>query len=335
MRSLPVIPLSKLVGGFQMTPTPRDVDPLVRGVAYDSRLVEPGDLFVCVRGGKDDGHRYARDAASRGAVAVVVERPVEGLDGVPQVAVAESRHAMGHLAARFYGEPSARLHLTGVTGTEGKTTTAYLLDAILRSAGLRTGMLGTIVNKAVAVAQTMGLDLRTTKAALAAVPRVPGRFEVVANSRGLLVVIDFAHTQAAFGAVLPFLRRLIRGRAITVFGCAGDRDRTKRPIIGHLVARLSDLAIVTTDNPAGEDPGAIAEEILHGAGEVDPRRERHRVVLDRGEAVRQALSLARPGDVVLLAGKGHEDFQLVDGTRVPYSDRETVEDALRTLDGSA
>lgn len=493
-RSHPVIRLSELIGPLQTGPS--GADPLVRGLAYDSRRVQPEDLFVCLRGSRDDGHRHAREAVSRGAVAVVGERWPEGLDGVPVVTVADSRQEMARLAARFYGHPAARLHLTGITGTEGKTTTAYLLDAILRAAGLRTGMFGTIVDKvadrvrsamlttpesvdlqrllwecvqagvthvvmevtshalaqgrvtgcefdqavftnlhtdhldfhltveryrtakamlfaglgrgpakagqglgvvnadaphaaymrrvcprpvldfgmtrparvrgrllaaelgrtrfeaqtpqgtiavslplsgpfnawnalaAITAAQAMGVDLPIITRALEEVPGIPGRVELVPNSRDLLIVIDFAHTQAAFAELLPFLRRHTPGRLIAVFGCAGDRDRTKRPIIGQLVASLSDVAIITTDNPASEDPAAIAEEVLRGVREVDPRGERHLMLLDRREAVQHALSLAQSGDAVLLAGKGHEDFQLIDGVRIPYSDRETVEEFL-------
>jgi UDP-N-acetylmuramoyl-L-alanyl-D-glutamate--2,6-diaminopimelate ligase len=181
---------------------------------------------------------------------------------------------------------------------------------------------------AISAALAMGVDSATVQGALEALRGVPGRFEMVPNARDLLVVVDFAHTEAAFSAVLPFLRRVTSGRVITVFGCAGDRDRTKRPAIGRLVASQSDLAIVTADNPASEDPGDIAEEILAGIRAGDPRGDRHRVVLDRREAVRVAVSLARAGDTILLAGKGHEDFQLVGETRVPYSDRHAAEEAL-------
>lgn len=492
----PSVPLSELLGKPRPAVVSHGPDPLIRGLAYDSRKVRPGDLFVCLRGARDDGHRHAVDAARRGAAAVLAERSVEGLDGLTLITVADSRRELARVAARFYGEPSASLHLTGVTGTEGKTTTVYLLDTVLRGWGRGTGMFGTIVNRvgartepaalttpesidlqrllwecvqaglthavmevsshalaqgrvvgcefdqavftnlhadhldfhgslerywaakavlfsglgrgpakagvglglvngddpwayymrtvcprpvlrfglgrsnqvrgellaaelgrttlrattpggeitvtlrltgpfnvanalaAIAAALAMGVDSVTIKGALEELPGVPGRFEVVPNARGLLVVVDFAHTLAAFEEVLPFLRRVTPGRITTVFGCAGDRDRTKRPAIGRFVASRSDFTIVTADNPASEDPREITEEILGGVREVDPRGDRHRVILDRAEAVRAAVSLAQPGDAVLLAGKGHEDFQLVGGARIPYSDRQTAEEAL-------
>lgn len=466
-------------------------DPLIGGVTHRSAEVGPGDLFACVRGGRDDGHRYIREAVARGAVAVAVERPAEGLD-VAEVRVKDGRSALSALAARFYGYPSSRLRIVGVTGTEGKTTTAFLVDSILRAAGRTTGLLGTIVNRvgeaerradlttpeapdlqrllwqcaeggvtdvtmevsshalaqdrvadcefdvvvltnlhsdhldyhgngdayrlskirlfaglgrgpakggrgmgvvnaddehargfcgatsqpvltfalrtpahvvgrpllvsprrtdfavqaagwagrarlrlagafnvanalaAVGVAQWLEIAPGDILAGLERLPGVPGRFEVIPGPRGVLIVIDFAHTLAAFGEVLPTLRRLVSGRVITVFGCAGDRDRTKRPAIGRLVTQLSDLAILTTDNPAHEDPTEIACEVMAGAREVDPGGHRIRLVLDRFTAVETALALARSGDAVLLAGKGHEECQIIAGRRIPYSDRWAV-----------
>jgi UDP-N-acetylmuramoyl-L-alanyl-D-glutamate--2,6-diaminopimelate ligase len=174
----------------------------------------------------------------------------------------------------------------------------------------------------------MGLELSTIRRGLESLALVPGRFEIVPNTAGILVVIDFAHTAAAFREVLGFLRTVAQGRIVAMFGCAGDRDRTKRPVIGELVASLADFVIVTTDNPASEDPADIAEEVLAGVRRVDPQGERHLALLDRREAVRRAIALARPGDLVLLAGKGHEQVQIVDGARVPYSDRATVEEVL-------
>jgi len=490
------MPLVELVNGTAGAVVVRRHDVAVRGIAYHATNVKPGDLFVCVRGVRDDGHRHAREAVERGAVALAAEHPLEGLEGVAQIRVADSRRELSALAARFYRYPSSRLRLIGITGTEGKTTTAFLVDSILRAAGRTTGLFGTIVNRvgvmesradlttpeapdlqrllwqcaetgvsdvtmevsshalsqdrvadcefdlavltnlhadhldyhgshhayrlakmrlfselgrgpekkgrgagvvnvddehashfvratacpvltfavgtsadvvgrplltrlrrtvfrvrserwvgvinlrltgafnvgnalaAIGVAECLGIAPGDIRAGLEALRAVPGRFEVISRGGGPLIVIDFAHTLAAYEQVLPTLRRLVPGRVITVFGCAGDRDRTTRPGIGRIVTRLSDYAMVTTDNPAHEDPAEIAREVTAGALEVDPAGERHRVILDRSRAVEAALALARPGDAVLLAGKGHEEWQIMDGRRVPYSDRWVVEALL-------
>ncbi len=490
------VPLSALVKDLPDATCVGEQDPLVRGVAYDSRRVTPGDCFVCIRGGKDDGHRHIREALAQGAVALVAEAPPTGKSGVPVVQVPNARRALALLADCFYGHPSAELCLIGVTGTEGKTTTVYLIEEILRAAGRRTGMFGTIVDKvgdrvnpatlttpesldlqrllgecvergvtdvvmevsshalaqgrvigcefdaavftnlhtdhldfhgtleryleaklvlfsglgqgaakagrgvgivnaddpyagsvhracsrpiftfgmddraqvrghllaaelgrtafiamtpqgsiqislrltgaynvgnalaAVAVSQCLGIDLATIKTGLEQLDGIPGRFERVENDRDLLIVIDYAHTLGAYEVVLPTVRCFAE-RVITVFGCPGDRDVIKRPQIGRIVAKWSDVAIVTTDNPASEDPAAIAREIVAGITEVDPTGARHTVILDRAEAVRHALRLARPGDALLLAGKGHETVQIIGQSRIPYNDREVIEEALR------
>ncbi|MFQ5830698.1 MAG: UDP-N-acetylmuramoyl-L-alanyl-D-glutamate--2,6-diaminopimelate ligase [Candidatus Methylomirabilia bacterium] len=492
----PKVPLATLVAGIESLVCLDHKNPLIKGLAYHSGAVKPGDLFVCIRGRQDDGHRYAHEAVVRGAVAVVVERRIERLNRVAQVQATDGRRALAHLAARFYEHPSAQLRIIGVTGTEGKTTTTHLVDAILRAAGRSAGLLGTIVNRvgttvraatlttpesldlqrllwecvragvsdvvmevsshalaqarvaecefdvavftnlhsdhldfhgkraqylyakaglfsalgrgaakagrglavlnadepvsrrmaavcgqpvlrfglkrraevrgrilqsdlgrtvfwaetpagplrgtvgltgafnvsnalaASTVALAVGVDPKAVMAGLEGLKGIPGRFELVPNDRGLLIVVDFAHTLAAYAAVLPTLRRFSRGRLITVFGCPGDRDRTHRAPIGRLVTRLSDFMIVTTDNPADEDPAEIAAEIGEGARQIDPHGERRRVILDRREAVRAALALARAGDAVLLAGKGHEEYQIVEGRRLSYNDRRTVEEIL-------
>lgn len=182
---------------------------------------------------------------------------------------------------------------------------------------------------AAAVALAIGIDRKVVAAGLENSKRISGRFELVPNDRGLLIVVDFAHTLAAFAEMLPTLQRFTRGRLITVFGCAGDRDRSHRGAIGRLVTSLGDFTIVTTDNPGSEDPQEIAREVVAGAKEVDPRGKCHRVILDRRRAVEKALSLARGGDSVLLAGKGHEEYQLIEGYRLPYNDRRTVEEILK------
>ena len=489
--------LSALVRGLEGARVCGAHNVLVRGIAHHSLAVKPGDLFFCLRGSRHDGHAHAAEAVERGAAALAVERPLAGLPAaVPQVLVRAARPALGVVAARLYGNPSERLSIVGITGTAGKTTTAALVDSILRVAGRKTGMIGTIVNRvgseatpaelttpeapelqrllwqclragvtdvvmevsshalaqgrvagcefdvavvtnlhsdhldyhgsweayraakiqlfatlgrgpakracgigvvngddphaalfrraascpvltfamrgdghvvgrcestqvrrtvlavmtgrragrvtlqlsgaynaanalaAVAVAESLAIAPEAIEAGLEQLAGVPGRFEVVANRLGLLIVIDFAHTTAAYQALLETARQLARRRVITVFGCAGDRDRTKRAEIGRIVAELSDLAIVTTDNPASEDPAEIASEITGGMRAIDPTGHAHRVILDRFTAVQTALALAREGDAVILAGKGHEQFQLVEGCRVRYSDRWAVEEYL-------
>jgi UDP-N-acetylmuramoyl-L-alanyl-D-glutamate--2,6-diaminopimelate ligase len=493
-RRPPPAPLATLVAGTVEARIVGRRDVMVQGIAYRSAGVRPGDLFVCLQGSRDDGHRHAREAVGQGAVALAVERPLDGLDGIPQVHLADSRRALSALAAKFYEYPASRLRVVGITGTEGKTTTAFLVDSILRTAGRKTGLFGTIVNRvgpieeraglttpeapdlqqllwqcldtgvsdvvmevsshalsqdrvadcefdvavltnlhadhldyhgsldayrlakmrlfselgrgpkksgrgagvvnaddphagdfanvtacpvltfavgtaanvvgrplvsrlrrtvfrvrterwagvinlrltgafnvgnalaAIGVGECLGIAPGDIRGGLEALGTVPGRFEVISRRGEPLIVIDFAHTLAAFGQVLPALRRLVPERVITVFGCAGARDRTKRAAIGWLVTRLSDYAIITTDNPAHEDPAEIAREVTAGAREVDPLGERHRVILDRLSAVEAAFAVARPGDAVLIAGKGHEEFQIVEDGRVPYSDRWAVEE---------
>jgi len=178
------------------------------------------------------------------------------------------------------------------------------------------------------------VNLETIAQGLYRVQSIPGRFELVEAGQDFLVIVDFAHTAAAIEQVLTTTRAFTLGKIITVFGCPGERDRTKRPMIGELVARLSDYAVVTTDNPASEDPLAIAREI-----EVGFRRVRGRcayeIILDRAAAIARAIALARPGDAVLLAGKGHEEYQIMKTGLVPFSDREVARGALQAAKKAA
>ena len=463
----------------------------IAGITNDSRRVRPGFLFVCVRGFKDDGHRYVPEALERGAAAVIVEHPLSRPVPVPVIRVPDARKALAWTSARFYDHPSTRLTLIAVTGTQGKTTTAYLIEGILRQAGIRTGLIGTVVQRvgereersllttpesleiqhllaeslragvthvvmevsshalalhrvdgcdfdiavftnltsdhldlhrtrrrylhtkaalfsqlgsdpakcavvnlddpvsgqileatrcriltyscrrdaavtagdvatglraldfraytprgerpirmrltggfnvsnalaALGVGLCLGFDLETIARGLESVASVPGRFELVEAGQDFLVIVDFAHTAAAMEHLLRTTRACAAGRLITVFGCPGERDKTKRPLIGQVVSRLSDHAILTTDNPASEDPLAIAREIEAGL-----RRARrpcaYEVILDRAEAIARAVSLARPGDAVILAGKGHEEYQIMKTGLVPFSDREVARTAL-------
>jgi UDP-N-acetylmuramoyl-L-alanyl-D-glutamate--2,6-diaminopimelate ligase len=427
----------------------------ISALAYDTRDVGPGALFFCVPGDRADGHAFAPEAVEAGASALVVERPLD-VD-VPQVVVDRVRTAMPRAAVTFFGDPTAELSVAGITGTNGKTTTAYLLRSILEAAGNRVGFLTNIerrvggepravdlntpestdlqrlfremvtsgddacvmeatsmasskgrldgtrfavlvftnltqdhldfhgnmedyyaakrrlfdqaelavvnvgdewgrrlarevsgaitfdaatdpldanltlrgrFNRANAVAaasaaRALGVGEDAIQHGLEAVELVPGRFEPVEEGQPFMVVVDYAHTPDALGTVLESARELTRGRVICVFGAGGDRDREKRPLMGQVVAELADDVLVTSDNPRSEEPAAIAAEVVDGLSlEVE---------LDRRRAIEQALESAREGDVVVIAGKGHEQGQEIGGRKIPFDDREVARDALRRL----
>jgi UDP-N-acetylmuramoyl-L-alanyl-D-glutamate--2,6-diaminopimelate ligase len=459
----------------------------VARVTHDSRLVQPGSLFVAIRGLAADGNQFVEAAVRKGAVVVVSEAAAP--PGAPWVRVADARVALAVLSAAVLGDPAHSLRLVGVTGTNGKTTTAYLIDAALRAHGERVGLLGTvqyrigdrvaeavrttpessdlqgllremvdagcshavlevsshslelkrvhgcefqvavftnltrdhldfhgdmdryfaakrvlfdtllredgtaIVNAdddrgpAIAAASrgrvwTYGLDrpadLRardvslslegtrfhvdspagsfeirtpllgrfnvsnllaaygaalalgippeTAIAGLRSLAGVPGRLERVAAGQDFTVVVDYAHTDDALKNLLETVRELGPRRIITVFGCGGDRDRTKRPLMGAVAARLSDVVVVTSDNPRSEPPESILEEIQRG---MNGRRqsERH-VIVDRREAIARALEMAEPGDAVVIAGKGHETYQVLRDRTIPFDDRQVAKDSL-------
>ena len=434
-------------------------------LVYDARAAGPGALFFCVPGSRADGHNFAPQAVENGAVALVVERPLE-LD-VPQIVVPDARRAMAPAADEFFGHPSEELQIAGVTGTNGKTTTSFLLYSILAAAGRRPGLLGTIENRvggerrpairttpeaidvqralremldagdrscameatshgselgrldrvrfaalvftnlsqdhldfhgtmeryfeakrrlftkteppaainvgddwgrklaadrpdaltfgfapdaeigpaalggidlklrgrfnaenalgALAASRLLGIEDEAIVRGLEAVRGVPGRFEPVAEGQPFEVIVDYSHKPDALESVLRTARELTEGRVICVFGCGGDRDRGKRPVMGRIASELADLAIVTSDNPRSEDPAAIIDEILAGVTrevEVEP---------DRAAAIERALSEAAEGDVVLIAGKGHEQGQEFADRTIPFDDREVARDVLRRL----
>jgi UDP-N-acetylmuramoyl-L-alanyl-D-glutamate--2,6-diaminopimelate ligase len=452
----------------------------VADLAYDSRKVEPGTLFFCVVGEKVDGHEFGARAVEEGAAALVVERELTEL-AVPQLVVADSRAAMAPVAAGFWGDPTAKLRVAGVTGTNGKTTTAFLIREILEAADFNCGLLGTVkqvvggVEKEVvrttpeaielqatfrqmleggdeacamevsshamtlhradaihfevalftnltqdhldfhadmddyfrakrklfetgpktaivnvddpygrhlaeefecitfsaegaeadysaraiefdaggasftiadmrlrtglpghfnvanalgafAAAEAMGVGGEIAAAGLAKAGRVPGRFEPIDEGQGFTVLVDYAHTPDSLENVLRAARRLTEGRLISVFGAGGDRDRDKRPKMGRAGAELSDLTVITSDNPRSEDPAAIVAAVAagaEGAGELE-------VVVDRRAAIALALGQAKPGDTVVIAGKGHEQGQeFENGRKIPFDDREVAREELR------
>src|SRR5262245_37704154 len=431
----------------------------IRELAYDAREVPRGSLFFCIRGATADGHDFAADAVREGAAALVVERPVDV--GVPQLVVQNVRAAMPRAATTFFGDPTAQLPILAVTGTNGKTTTAYLLWSILDAAGERPGLLTNVERRvggdvravglntpesidlqrlfremlaagdracvmeatsmasvkgrldgtrfavlvftnltqdhldfhgtmedyfeskrrlfaqaaravvnvgdeygarlaaeipdavtfrpdddldgidlklrgrfnvenalaAAAAARALGIAEDRIKRGIEAVDRVPGRFDAVDEGQPFTVLVDYAHTPGALEAALESARELARGRVICVFGAGGDRDRDKRPLMGQVVTELADLALVTSDNPRSEDPAAIAADVVDGL-DLD-------VELDRRRAIERALEQAQPGDVVVIAGKGHEQGQEIAGHKLPFDDREVVRDALRRLKAPA
>jgi UDP-N-acetylmuramoyl-L-alanyl-D-glutamate--2,6-diaminopimelate ligase len=427
----------------------------IRELAYDAREVPRDSLFFCIPGAKADGHDFAGDAIERGAAALVVERRLE-LDA-PQVVVPSVRAAMPRAAVEFFGDPTLRLPVAGITGTNGKTTTAYLLWSILAAAGERPGLLTNVERRvgddvrevglntpeaidlqrlfsemleagnracvmeatsmasakgrldgtrfvvlvftnltqdhldfhgtmedyfeskrrlfaqaaravvnvgdefgarlaaevpdairfhpgdglgdiqlrlrgrfnvenalaAVGAARALGVGEAAIKQGIEAVDRVPGRFDLIDEGQPFTVLVDYAHTPVALETVLEAARELTRGRVICVFGAGGDRDRVKRPLMGQVVTELADVALVTSDNPRSEDPAAIAADVVDGL-DLD-------VELDRRRAIERAVEAARDGDVVVIAGKGHEQGQEIGGRKLPFDDGEVVRDVLRRL----
>jgi UDP-N-acetylmuramoyl-L-alanyl-D-glutamate--2,6-diaminopimelate ligase len=436
----------------------------VRDLAYELDAVIPGALFFCIPGERVDGHELAPGAVARGAAALAVERRLDL--PVPQLVVASMREAMPRAAVAFFGDPTAELDVVGVTGTNGKTTTTFLVYAILAAAGRRPGLIGNIERRiggeirparlntpeaidlqrlfrelldagdrscameasshasvqrrldgtrfavlvftnltqdhldyhgtmedyfaakrrlfdqaeravvnvgdpygrrlgaelpgaitfgfaedadvrpealegielrlrgrfnvenalgALAAARALGLDEEAIVAGLEAVEGVPGRFEEVDEGQPFTVLVDYAHTPDSLRNVLEAARGLATGRLLCVFGCGGDRDRAKRPLMGAIAAELADEAIVTSDNPRSEDPLAIVAEVAAGAEgalEVEP---------DRRRAIALAVERAREGDVVVIAGKGHEQGQQVGDRTLPFDDRAVARESLRRI----
>ncbi len=473
----------------------------VQGLAYDSRHVQPGQVFIALTGLKARGAEFAADAVRRGAVAVVSDQPASAAVTVPWVTVPDARAAMALLAAEFYGHPSHSMQVIGITGTNGKTTTAYLLRAVFEAVGKKCGLIGTVtysignqelpasrttpeapdvqrmfrqmvdagceacvmevsshalalrrvdetrfaagvftnltrdhldyhgdmesyfaakkrlfemlppgapaainmddprgetvrkiaaspvtyaikkpadvtpgpltltfkglefdartpkgnvhvksrlvgrpnvsnILATIAVATALGLPAAAIERGLTNLGGVPGRFEVVSEDKDdVTVVIDYAHTDDALKNLLETARPLAQQRVITVFGCGGDRDRTKRPLMGAVAARLSDVVVVTSDNPRTEDPLRIIEEIKRGVpgawdsafvkAAPDQREGRQTfTIVDRKEAIQFAIKQARPGDLVLLAGKGHEKTQLIGTRELPFDEVAIAREAL-------
>lgn len=484
--------LGELLERVQPVEAGVDQNTEVTSLAYDSRRADKGYVFFAIEGEKTDGHLFVEDALRRGAIAVVSEREAPGGFAGQWVRVRKIRRALSDAARRFYDDPDLKLRLIGITGTNGKTTTAYLLNSIFEAAGTRTGLFGTVEYRlgthvvsasnttpesldlatyfhelvtggaeaailevsshslaqervwgmhfsvvvftnltrdhldyhhdfeqyfaakqrlfeglgipppelavinvddewarrllaipnprrltygmeskadvgvkrysqnlsglsatlvtplgeieiqsgllgranlmnllaATATAVGMGIPPEKIQAGVGTLKSVPGRFEKVDEGQPFLVVVDYAHTDDALRNVLEAARELTEKRLMVIFGCGGERDRTKRPLMGEVAGRLCDMTILTSDNPRGEDPILIMNDVLVGLQRTGMP---YIAEVDREKAIRKALSEAREGDVVVLAGKGHETYQVFKDQTVPFDDREVTRRVLREM----
>jgi UDP-N-acetylmuramoyl-L-alanyl-D-glutamate--2,6-diaminopimelate ligase len=484
-----------------------DVSPLddlyISGIFDNSQRVEPEGVFVATRGTTTDSHLFISDAVERGAKVLIVEQDIPAYRNTHVIRVSNSRDVLGKLAHAYYGNPSRDMLVAGISGTNGKTTSTFLMEAIFQAAGLKPGIIGTIEHRygdvhvkahnttptALQIAELMaqmrdagvnaiamevsshaadqdrisgikfdvglltnitqdhldyhktmeayalakkrfyfdhllrnpagytraippaavfnfddsrarqfaeefpekkltfgfdegadiralavdyrldgtlievdnqgdvldidtrllggfnvmnvlgafatglacGFPLETVLRGISQVSAVSGRFEQVSEGQDFRIIVDYAHTPDALERILVNARRLTNQRIITVFGCGGDRDPTKRPIMGHTAAELSDYVIVTNDNPRTESPEAIAEMIEEGIREVDMSDKGFSVQLDRRAAIGEAIGLAREGDLVLIAGKGHEDYQITSSGTIHFDDREVAREFLMEM----
>lgn len=471
------------------------------GIQTDSRQVRPGDLFICLYGLREDGHQYAEEAIANGAVALVVQHPLPVQ--VPMLIVNDTRHALAVIANHYYDYPSHSMKLIGVTGTNGKTTTTHLLDAIFTDQGYQTGLMGTIRMKiqstyyevsqttqeslelqrnlrkmkdaktqycmmevsshalklgrvkgcrfrtavftnlsqdhldyhitmeqyreakgllfsrlgnlffpdpedhqfvvinqddvtaehfkqltaaqvitygieqpadvtahhiklsargttfevdtfkgktdihiqlvgkfsvynalaAIAVSLIEGIPLADVKRSLQQIKGVPGRFELVDAGQPFYTIVDYAHTPDSLENVLTTISEFAEGNIICVFGCGGDRDRSKRPLMGKIAAQYCDQLFITTDNARFEDPEAIMAEIEQGVLEQGMSKSKYELIVDRRQAIEAAIVKASRNDVILIAGKGHETYQDIRGVKSDFDDRIVAQNAIRSFSG--
>lgn len=478
--------LSRLLKDVEIIEAQGNIEAKVSGIAFDSQKVKPGDVFVCISGFKTDGHIFAEAALENGAVAIVAEKTIPNT-AATVVIVENTRVALAYMAAEYFGHPYQNFKLIGITGTNGKTTTTYLVKTILESIGQKVGLIGTnqnmigdevipshhttpdslelmqlfdrmvkeeadfvvmevsshslaldrvaacrfdigaftnvtqdhldfhktmdayieaksrlfdmcevgvfniddeafekmaaksscdiikystickdglaaenIVYKADGVEFDLlykgdsvrielaipgqfsvynaltaagcclaaGVTLTQISKGLRSATGVKGRIEVVKTNTDYTVIIDYAHTPDGLVNILKTIQGFAKGRVITLFGCGGDRDKTKRPEMGKIAGELSDFCIVTSDNPRSEEPSKIIEDILVGIKETDCE---YKVIENRFEAIEFALDNARTDDIILLAGKGHELYQVLKDRTIVFDEREIV---LKLIDSS-
>jgi len=478
---------------------PQDI--IIEGIHYDSRQIKPGHLFLCIEGFTYDGHQFIPEALTRGAKALVVQKEVAVPEGVTVIRVPNTRTVLPLLASQWYDHPSRNLGVVGVTGTNGKTTTTHLIENILKAAGKKTGLIGTVNNRigdqvlpverttpesvdlqdllaqmvdkkvdcavmevsshalelhrvdyceydvavftnvtqdhldfhndiesylgskaklfsqlnetifgnskeqekvgviniddphshilrertkvrvltygvknvadimakdievtlkglqfkvttpegeldlnlnltglfnvynslaAIGAALALKIPLPAIKKGLEQIKGVAGRFELVDEGQEFAVVVDYAHTPDSLENILKTAQAFVKGKIISVFGCGGDRDRTKRPIMGKIGTTYSDYSIITSDNPRSEDPERITADVEVGAKEGGGNYE---VIVDRKEAIGKAITKAQKGDMVIIAGKGHETYQIFRDGTVPFDDCQVAREYLRGIKG--
>lgn len=456
-------------------------------IEYDSREVRSGDVFFCIEGYNTDGHKFINAAIKNGAVAVVCQKVAEDLPDCSVIVVDDTREALAMASASFYGYPAKQMKLIGITGTNGKTTSTYIIKSILEQAGYKVGLIGTIANyignkripshrttpeslelhelfrqmvdegieycvmevsshslylkrvygitfneaiftnltqdhldfhktfenyynaklilfnnsqnsiinmddsygervykdvknnkitfsmnsdsmvKAenielhsrgvefdivcnsgrehvsfnlpgkynvmnaigcAAACLNEGISLSLVKRGLDSMLCVPGRCEIVTKNHnlGFEIIVDYAHTPDGLENILKTAREFTKGRLISVFGCGGDRDRTKRPIMGQIGSELSDLAVITSDNPRSEEPHEIIKEILTGIN-----KDNYLIIENRREAIKKAMEIAKKDDVIVVAGKGHEDYQILRDKTIHFDEREIIGELINEL----
>ncbi len=476
--------LSQILNGLSFKGSYNDVE--ITDVVCDNRLVKEGCLFVCIKGERFDGHSVAQEMLKKGAAAVVTQ---DQLSLENEILVENTRDAYSLICANFYNNPAKSLKLIGITGTNGKTTTSFLIKQILEELGKKVGLIGTVqylvcdeaypskyttpdpkelqrmfslmveadceycvmevssqalaqgrvaglefeigaftnltqdhldyhktwenyflakrklfehsktavINAddksafklvegldcrvvsyakntnnadyvaknvsykacgvdyelvcdtigrvscpipgefsvynslcAASVALTLGIDFEDVLLAISKSKGVKGRIEVVPTNTDYTVIIDYAHSPDGLENIIKSLRDIATGRIVTLFGCGGDRDATKRPIMGRIAAELSDFCVVTSDNPRSEDPKKIIDDILEGMKNVSTPKE---VIVNRKEAIHYALENAQENDIILLAGKGHETYQILPEGTIHFDEREVIAEALEEIDG--
>ncbi|WP_234119952.1 UDP-N-acetylmuramoyl-L-alanyl-D-glutamate--2,6-diaminopimelate ligase [Clostridium hydrogenum] len=479
--------LKEILAGVSYELINGSVDEEITNMHYDSRKIEQNGLFFCIEGYETDGHKYIGKALENGAKAIICTKVPENITNAAVIKVEDGRKAMSLLSANFYGNPAKKLKLIGITGTNGKTTSTYIMKSMLENAGYKVGLVGTIANYigdkkieshrttpesmelqklfhdmveagieycvmevsshslylnrvfgitfnegiftnltrdhldfhktfenyykakmilfensknsiinidneygkkvfndvknskitygieneadvraeninmsskgtsfdlnyngnkisafvsipgkynvynalcSAAACLNEGISLEKVKLGLEKLASVPGRCEIVTNKYNLKfdVIVDYAHTPDGLMNILSTAREFTKGRLISVFGCGGDRDKTKRPIMGEIGSKMSDIAIITSDNPRSEKPEEIIRDITAGI-----KKDNYVTIENREEAIKEALKMAKEDDVIVLAGKGHEDYQILKDKTIHFDEREVIAKLIKEL----